>query len=174
MNHKGTESRKKKSLVLNQALILHDKWQSSGLDSCLISLPNHCPRDALMHLHLCFGAPTSTKSRSGQPTGPWGCCCCQGCPASSPALLGLPQAPGDVWTKFRAPSKPLQGLWSTWGELQDCSVLVCSCLWGVTPGPSLGRRLGFTEIHTWFLNCFNLLLPGLLCATTLNVRSLPS
>lgn len=33
-------------------------------------------------------------------------------------------------------------------------------------GQSLGKRLRFPETHSWLLTTFNLLLPGLLCATT--------
>lgn len=107
MNHKGTESRRKKSLVLNQALILHDKWESFGLDSCLILLLSHCPRDVMCLQQGCL-EPSRGQGQEQRAQSSWGAV--PGLPSSTPALLGLPQAQHATG---KLSSKLLQGLWNT-------------------------------------------------------------
>lgn len=113
MIHKGTESRRKKSLVLNQALILHEKWQSFGLDSWLIFLLTTVPEmfwGTYLH-HFSLESQQGPRAGSNSTRVP-GASAAQGCPASTPTVLGLPQAQ-DVWMKSRANSKLLQSLWDT-------------------------------------------------------------
>lgn len=78
MNHKGTESRRKKSLVLNQALILHEKWQSFGLDSCLIFQPTTVPEMFWCTYTTAPWSPNKGQRQNKQHTGPWGAAA-QGC-----------------------------------------------------------------------------------------------
>lgn len=91
MNHKGTVSRREKSLVLNQAPILHEK--SNLWVGFTFNLPtNHRPRDVLRYSHHCYLEPQQGPRAGANSTQIPGAAAAQGCPASTPTLLGLPQA----------------------------------------------------------------------------------
>lgn len=104
MNHKGTVSRREKSLVLNQAPILHEKWQTSGLDSRLIFLPTIVPE-------MFWGTHT---------TAAWSPSKGQGQTAHRSLGQLLPRA-------AQPPPPPCWGFprhrWSEWnsGHIQNCS-----------------------------------------------------
>lgn len=110
MNHKGTES-KRKSLILNQALILHGNWQSFGLDPCLIfePLPQRCS-DELTPLML--GAPTLGQGQEQTAHGSLGLLLPTAAQPQLPLCWGFfPRHRMSM--KFTRNSELLHGLWNT-------------------------------------------------------------